>query len=161
MVDSVSANKIICFTDGSAYNNGKPNATAAFAVLFPDYIEYSCSGRLPGSIQTNNRAEYYAIIKAFEKCNEIDATFEKELHIHTDCMLIINSMTKWISSWKKKDWIKHDGKPVLNKDLLMEIDELMKTRKTKFIHVLAHTKQEDFNSNQNRIVDLMAKKANT
>ena len=98
---------------------------------------------------TNNRAEYWACIRALkwvlqetEDRGLIKQTKIKVI-LYSDSMLVINSMTNWISGWKKRGWKKADGKPVLNKELIVELDNLITNRLplTKFVKVKAHKKK--------------------
>jgi hypothetical protein len=42
--------------------------------------------------------------------------------------------TEWIRGWKRSNWIKKtDSKPVMNKDLMMRIDELQQKLKLKWV----------------------------
>jgi ribonuclease HI len=150
---------LVCFTDGACFNNGKKTAKASFAVVWPDLPEYNYSQLLEGVTQTNNRAEYSGFIKAFQIADIIDSNREKELIVYTDSMLLINSVTKWMKNWKKKDWKKSNGEIVLNIDLLKTIDFLTQTRKFAMHHVRAHTKNTDWMSLNNKKVDELAKKA--
>ena len=144
------------FTDGACNFNGKKNASAGYAIVFPNNREYDFSERLANN-HTNNRAEYFAIIKALEHANKIDHTKKETLYVYTDSELLINSVTKWIKGWKKNNWITSKKTPVLNKDLLVIIDEYLNNRKVIFTHVRAHTNNKDWESYWNNIVDIMAK----
>lgn len=148
---------LICFTDGSTINNGSQNAKGGFAVVWPFHEEYNYSQHLPHS--TNNKAEYSAIIHAIKQSDELDPAKTKTLIIYTDSMLLINSMTKWISNWKRNDWKKADGKPVLNQDLIKTIDELSQTRRVSYRHVKAHTNSQTWEAKYNDKADKMAKSA--
>ena len=53
-----------------------------------------------------------------------------DLHILCDSQYVINSVTKWMPGWKRKGWRKADGKPVMNVELLKEIDEVIVDRST-------------------------------
>jgi len=53
-------------------------------------------------------------------------------------MFVINCLTKWAPSWKKNNWMKSDGKPVVHKNEFMEILENFKTVQVHFDHVLGH-----------------------
>lgn len=147
---------IKCFIDGSCIHNGRPSAAAGFAVMFPDYPDYNISGRLDG-LQTNNRAEYTAFIKALEQTEKIDPTRLRLLEVCTDSMLLLNSVTKWMPLWKKKGWKKGTGKTVLNLDLLQQIDAALMRRRVSWKHVKAHTGKSDFNSVYNAKVDAAAR----
>lgn len=129
--------QLVCFTDGSTPRNGDKNAKGGCAVVWPDHSEYNTSFCLENT--TNNRCEYSAVIRAFEQAVEIDPECKKTLIIYTDSMLIVNSMTKWLSGWKRNNYIKSDGKPVLNDDLIKTVDEHMKARRCVFKHTPAHT----------------------
>ena len=52
-------------------------------------------------------------------------------------------MTKWLSGWKKKNWKKSDGNNVLNKELIVKMDNLISNRLplTTFVKVKAHQKK--------------------
>ena len=149
---------LVCFTDGSAINNGKPNAIASYSVVWPDFPDMNVAEVIPPPC-TNNRGEFSGAIKAIELAKVMDPSGDKPLVIYTDSMLMINSLTKWIKGWKKNNWVKSDGKDVLNKDLLELIDQGMKDRNIQFIHVKAHTKDDSFEANNNRLADELAKKA--
>lgn len=95
----------VIFVDGSCANNGKPNAKAAWAVVFPFHPEYTTSGLVPDP-QTNNRAEYMAVIKA----HEIAKKFTKEpLIIYSDSKLLVQTINEWVVTWKNNGWNKSGG----------------------------------------------------
>ncbi len=50
-----------------------------------------------------------------------------KLRIHTDSQFLINCMTQWIKNWKRNNWMTASKKPVINKQSLMELDEVMST----------------------------------
>lgn len=58
--------------------------------------------------------------------------------VRTDSNLLIQSMTMWIKGWKKNGWKKRDNTPVLNVDLVKQLDYLMNKIKVRFEHVSAH-----------------------
>jgi ribonuclease HI len=62
----------------------------------------------------------------------------EDLHILCDSQYVINSVTKWMPGWKRKGWRKSDGKPVMNVELLKEIDQALAGRKYKFEWVRGH-----------------------
>jgi len=98
---------------------------------------------------TNNRAEYWACIRALmwvlEETEHLGLEKQSKLKVilYSDSMLLINSMTKWLPGWKRRGWKKSDGKPVLNKELIEEFDKLITNRLplTTFVKVKAHQKK--------------------
>ena len=96
----ISNNKIInIYTDGACSNNGKKTAKAGIGV----YIEDICniSERLIG-LQTNQRAELYAILKSLQLINIEEY---KTINIYSDSQYSINCITKWIYGWLKNNWL--------------------------------------------------------
>ncbi|KAJ3185839.1 Ribonuclease H1 [Gaertneriomyces sp. JEL0708] len=109
------------YTDGACANNGKgARARAGYGVWYGHNDPRNISAPLPGPLQTNNRAEMTAVIKALQNV-------PKFMHviIHSDSQYMKNGIEKWIEGWKRTGWIsKSSGKPVLNKDLWVELDKL-------------------------------------
>lgn len=151
--------QFIVFTDGSALNNGKKNAKAGCAIVFPNYPEFTKCFPLRGSIQTNNRAEYSACIEAIKVSDIIDPDKRLPLTVCTDSELLINTVTKWMINWRKNNWRKSDGKEVLNLDLVKELYDLTKKRVVHWKHVRAHTNNSDYYSKWNARADELAKEA--
>lgn len=149
------------FTDGSCFQSvkNKANRPAGYACVFPEYPSFNYSAKLEGKEKTNNRAEYTACIMAMKVANKIDPKMKNVLYVHTDSELLINSLTKWITGWKNKNWKKADGSPVKNIDLLKILDDLMKQRVVVFKHVRAHTGKTDWASIHNDLADRLAKQA--
>lgn len=100
--------------DGSALGNPGPAGWAWYI----DESNWAAGG---WEEATNNRGELSAIIKILEATQDT----EHDLNILADSQYAINSITKWMTGWKKKGWKKSDGKPVINRDLMMQLDELM------------------------------------
>jgi ribonuclease HI len=150
-------NTLIAFTDGSARNNGKKNALASFAVVWPFHEEFNTADKLgENDLHTNNRGEYYAVINALNIACLIDQSMKKTLIIYTDSQLLINSLTLWLLQWKKNNWKKSDGKIISNLDLVKSLDEKIKLRNVMFRHVRAHTGENTWEAHWNDIVDKLA-----
>jgi ribonuclease HI len=150
-------NTLIVFTDGSAINNGMKNCRSGYGLCFPEHRELDHSAAIVKG--TNNRAEYSALVKAIELADGLDAERKKTLIVYTDSMLLINTITKWMGSWKRNDWKKSDGYTVSNLDLVKRIDELLAVRKVSLNHVKAHTGEDTWEARYNDIVDKLAKVA--
>jgi ribonuclease HI len=95
---------------------------------------------------TNNRAEYLAAITALNWVDKVTNHLSLkeqakiEVVLYTDSNLLLKSMTIWIKGWKRRGWKKSDGDPVKNKELLVQLDQLISNRfpKTKWVKVKAH-----------------------
>lgn len=155
-----TANSLICFTDGACTANGKRNARASYAVVWPEHPELDSAHVLSDDqLHTNNRGEYTALIYAMDQADTLDPTSSKTLIVYTDSLLMVRSLTEWMPSWKRNGWKKSDGEQVQNLDLLQTLDAKTQHRKTVFRHVKAHTKNTDWESRYNDKVDRLARGA--
>lgn len=146
------------FTDGACSNNGRPGAKAGYAIWFPDARELSESARVPeGQAQTNQRAELSAIHRAVVILDE-KGYHDSDVVIYTDSEYSMNCLTKWLAGWVGRNWKTSVGGDVLHKDLIQDTtSRLAKFRSHRFVHVRAHTGNEDDLSKNNDIVDRMAR----
>lgn len=110
---------IIAAVDGSALGNPGP---AGWAWYISE--DQWASGGWPKA--TNNRGELQAVIELLRAVEDSGS----DVHVLCDSQYAINSITKWMAGWKKRGWKKADGKPVLNDDLMKQLDELMTAAKT-------------------------------
>ncbi|WOH19634.1 ribonuclease HI family protein [Paenarthrobacter sp. GOM3] len=119
---------IIAAADGSALGNPGPAGWAW-------YVDDSCwrAGGWPHG--TNNQGELMAVLDLFRSTAHVP---HEELLILCDSQYVINCITKWMPGWKRKGWRKADGKPVLNVDLLKDIDQAIIGRKYTFEWVKGH-----------------------
>ncbi len=119
---------IVAAADGSALGNPGPAGWAW-------YVDENCwrAGGWPHG--TNNMGELMAVLDLFKSTAHLP---QEPLHILCDSQYVINAVTKWMPGWKRKGWRKADGKPVLNVDLLKEIDAAISGRKYKFEWVKGH-----------------------
>ncbi|HSO17767.1 MAG TPA: ribonuclease HI family protein [Arthrobacter sp.] len=119
---------ITAAADGSALGNPGPAGWAW-------YVNDDCwrAGGWPHG--TNNMGELMAVLDLFRSTAHLPG---EDLHILCDSQYVINSVTKWMPGWKRKGWRKSDGKPVMNVELLKEIDQALVGRKYKFEWVRGH-----------------------
>jgi ribonuclease HI len=119
---------ITAAADGSALGNPGPAGWAW-------YVNDDCwrAGGWPHG--TNNQGELMAVLDLFRSTAHLAG---EDLHILCDSQYVINSVTKWMPGWKRKGWRKSDGKPVLNVELLKEIDQELQGRKYTFEWVRGH-----------------------
>lgn len=96
------------------------------------------SERLGGKLQTNQRAELTAILRALEIVDK-----DRPLEIITDSNYAINCSTVWYKNWKKNGWTTTGGSVVMNKDLVVDIRKILDERaekgvETKFTWIKGH-----------------------
>jgi ribonuclease HI len=105
----------LVWTDGACRRNPGPGGWAAIVVPAGG-SPVELSGGAPHT--TNNRMEYQA---ALEGLRSLPAG--SRVCIVTDSRLMLDSMTKWISGWKRKGWRTRAGAPVKNQDLVVALDD--------------------------------------
>ncbi|RMZ77875.1 hypothetical protein DV738_g4194, partial [Chaetothyriales sp. CBS 135597] len=165
------------YTDGSSLRNGQAGARAGIGVYFgpqdpkyepaPSHAVYTIdwvargapppskkqrkltnwryrnvSEALKGSKQTNQRAELTAIQRALDI-----APRHRDVTIYTDSKYAIDCSVKWYKNWVKNGWKNSQGKPVENKDVIMDIREQIEerdllNRQTIFCWVKGHATDE-------------------
>ncbi|KAK4947395.1 hypothetical protein LTR10_013763 [Elasticomyces elasticus] len=81
------------------------------------------SEALKGTKQTNQRAELTAILRALNI-----APLHRDVTIYTDSKYSIDCVTNWYKNWQKNNWTNAKGKPVENKDLVVDIREKIEER---------------------------------
>ncbi|MEF9874685.1 MAG: RNase H family protein [Glutamicibacter sp.] len=123
---------IIAAADGSALGNPGPAGWAWYV----DQDNWAAGGWDHG---TNNMGELQAVLELFRATEHLP---EEELRILCDSQYAINCISKWMPGWKKKGWKKADGKPVLNQDILKELDRAIAGRKFTFEWVKGHAGHE-------------------
>jgi ribonuclease HI len=118
---------ITAAADGSALGNPGPAGWAWYI----DDNNWAAGG---WKHATNNQGELKAVLELFRATAHVD----DDLLVLCDSQYVINAVTKWMRGWKAKGWRKADGKPVMNLDLLQEIDEALVGRKYRFEWVKGH-----------------------
>lgn len=122
--------KVIIHTDGAC--RGNPGAGGWGALLH-------CNGRektLRGGEQmtTNNRMELRAAIEALNALRR-----DCRVELYTDSRYLRDGVTEWLAKWKSKNWKTSARKPVKNRDLWEQLDELTARHQITWRWVRAHT----------------------
>lgn len=136
---------VILYTDGACSGNPGPGGWGA--LLLWNGHEKELSGFEKET--TNNRMELMAVIMGLrllkKKC---------DVTIYTDSKYVLQGATEWLHGWKKRGWKKADKKPVVNKDLWIELEEEMHKHHIDWQWVRGHSGNEG-----NERVDALAVKA--
>ena len=132
------------YTDGAC--RGNPGL-GGWGVL----IEYeNISKEYFGGAQetTNNQMELKAAIEGLKILKE-----PCEVNLTTDSKYVMDGITSCIENWKKNNWKNSAKKDVKNKDLWMELDELVSKHNIKWNWVKGHSGHK-----KNEIADALANK---
>lgn len=115
--------------------------------MYGEYIS-EVSVPLP-QYKTNNQAELSACCLALNRLKQ-----PCNVTLHTDSSYVEKGITQWVKGWKRKGWKTSKGEPVKNKELWLELDELIKVHNVDFRWVKAHADNE-----YNNLADALAVKA--
>ena len=136
---------IVAAADGSALGNPGP---AGWAWYVDD--DRWAAGGWPRA--TNNQGELTAVLELLRAT----AGTDEPVHVLCDSQYTIKACTEWMPGWKRKGWRKADGKPVLNVEILKELDSALAGRKVTFKWVRGHVGHE-----MNEAADVRARGAAT
>ena len=133
------------YTDGSCLNNPGNGGWAAI-ININNKIK-----KISGSVKdtTNNKMELIAPIKALQTIEE-----KQLIEIYTDSQYVRLGITDWVNKWIKNNWLTSKKEAVKNKELWIQLYDLNKSHKIKWIWVKAHA-----GNILNEEVDLLAKQA--
>ena len=126
----VIRDKVELFTDGAC--KGNPGV-GGWGVL----IQSSDSvDELKGFQEqtTNNRMELIAVIEGLKFIKQ-----NVNIEITTDSMYVKNGISQWISNWKRNGWKTAAKKAVKNKELWVELDELVQNLSIEWKWVKGHS----------------------
>ena len=117
------------YTDGACSGNPGPGGWGVFIENSGNVTELS--GRDENT--TNNRMELKAVIEALKFF-----TINSKLTIHTDSKYVMDGASRWIINWKKNNWKTAQKKDVKNKDLWIELDNLLNYHDVSWVWVKGH-----------------------
>ncbi len=117
------------YTDGACSGNPGPGGWGVYIIDGEETRDLK--GGEPET--TNNRMELMAAIEAVRSTPE-DTAFE----LYTDSTYVKNGLNSWIKNWKRNGWKTASRKPVKNKDLWIELDDLAAKRKIDWHWVKGH-----------------------
>ena len=132
------------YTDGACKNNGQNEAKAGLGIYCKTNIKGVKNKYFAAPYEnepTNNRAELTAILFSLKVIKKIKEKIPEDtkISICTDSKYSFDSITKWMSGWKKRGWKKADNTEIKNPDIFLEIDKYMDDD-IKFEHTKSHTK---------------------
>ena len=144
------------YTDGSCSRNGYEGAKAGIGIFFGENDPRNISQILEGKV-TNNIAELKAILKCFSII-ETDLIEGKQITIVSDSEYAIRCATTYGEKCANLGW----KKDIPNKELVKTLYEIcIKYPNAQFLHIKAHTNNNDIHSIGNKHADLLATSFNS
>ena len=123
------SDKVTIYSDGGSKPNPGPGGWAA--LLISGEHEAEISGGEEHT--TNNQMELTAAIRALEAL-----TRPCEVDFYTDSQYLRQGITEWIKTWRKNGWMTSAKKPVLNKDLWIDLYDLTQKHQIKWHWTRGH-----------------------
>jgi ribonuclease HI len=128
--------QITIWCDGACSGNPGPGGWAAI-------LDYSGNRKeIVGGSQntTNNQMELTSAIEALGRLKE-----PCQIELYSDSQYLIQGMSKWLSNWKAKGWRTADKKPVMNKELWLQLDQLSSIHQINWHWTKGHADCEENN----------------
>lgn len=110
----------IIFGDGSALGNPGPGGWGTVMVTKKKFV---CELGGAEKHTTNNKMELTAVKEALVRLQGE----EGHALVCSDSKYVINAVTVWIHGWKRNNWMTASKAPVLNKELIHDIDKLIES----------------------------------
>ncbi|MGB0573829.1 MAG: ribonuclease HI [Hyphomicrobiales bacterium] len=137
--------RVEIYTDGACSGNPGIGGWGAY-LKYKDNVK-----ELSGSAEntTNNRMELVAAIEGLKILKK-----SSEVNLYTDSVYLKDGITKWIFNWQKNNWKNANKKDVKNKDLWIQLLEVVNKHDINWIWVKGHEGNEG-----NEIADNLATSA--
>eukprot|EP00973_Karenia_brevis_P040324 5570592-Karenia_brevis.AAC.1 len=131
--------RVVIYTDGATrHNQHKDLRRAGSGGFWSHRNPKNFSKALPGLVQTNQRAELYAVWHALE----VEA---RDLEIRSDSQYVVDGCIMHLRTWQRRGWRSRKG-PLINSDLWQKIYQLLQSRRAnsvKFCKVKGHASWDE------------------
>ena len=126
------------FTDGGCRGNQQEDNIGAWgAYMKYKHFEHSIKGGTKNT--TNNIMELTGCIEGLKAITNKDIP----VVVYLDSAYVLNGITSWMSKWKSNGWRTANKKPVVNKELWIQLDCLVSQFKDiRFVKVKGHSDNE-------------------
>ena len=106
---------VTIYTDGACRGNPGPGGWGAL-LIFEEHEK-----EIFGGVEetTNNRMELHACIEALGRLSR-----RCRVRVFTDSTYVRNGIQSWLGNWKNNNWKTSAKKPVKNRDLWKQLDQL-------------------------------------
>jgi myo-inositol-1(or 4)-monophosphatase len=120
------------YTDGACSGNPGPGGWAFLLRDGPTGKENERAGWERET--TNNRMELQAVIEGLTALGR-----RCHVEIYSDSKYVLQGLETWMAGWKKRNWKKAGGGDVKNKELWLQLDQLIQKHSISFHHVKGHS----------------------
>lgn len=120
----------IVYTDGACLGNPGPGGWGV-RIYFPDGTIRELGGAATAT--TNNRMEIQAAIEALRTI-----VGSPRATVYTDSRYVIDGITKWLPTWRRRGWVTTAQTPVKNRELWVTLDRYQH-RGITWRHVRGHS----------------------
>ena len=124
-------------TDAACSGNPGPGGWGAL-LRFEDGSVEEFGGHEPST--TNNRMELQAALELLKRLKDLPR--HPDLTLRTDSKYLIDGLGSWMQGWKRRGWKTAAGKPVLNQDLWLALDQA-RLRDVPLTYVKGHSGDPD------------------
>jgi ribonuclease HI len=121
---------VVIYTDGACKGNPGPGGWGVI-LRYKNEIKELYGNE---AMTTNNRMELTATIKAFEALKKPCSVL-----IYCDSKYVLQGITEWMTSWKKKGWKTASKTPVKNEDLWRRLDAAIAPHRIEWKWVKGHS----------------------
>ena len=121
---------IYIYTDGACRGNPGPGGWGSLL----ECGEYRKEIKGNSQLTTNNIMELTAVIESLKLIKN-----PSTIIITTDSTYVKNGITEWIHNWKLKGWKTANKKPVKNKALWIELDNVSQKHSIEWKWIKGHT----------------------
>ena len=126
--------EVIMYTDGACSGNPGPGGWGTI-LMYKD-VKKEISGNKQNT--TNNVMEITAVIEGLKLLKE-----SCKVQIYSDSAYVVNAFNQgWIKNWIEKNWQNSKKEPVKNKELWLELYELVQKHEVEFNKVKGHSDNE-------------------
>ena len=136
--------KVILYTDGGCRGNGQTETALGAIGGILLYPEKNASKEFKKAFPdtTNNRMELTAVITGLKMLKE-----PCQVTVFSDSAYVVNAYKQnWVINWKKHNWTRGKAGELKNKELWMELDQLVHYHDVTFEKVKGH--DNDFYNNR-------------
>lgn len=124
--------KVIIYTDGACSGNPGPGGWGAILIYGERTRELS-GGE---GATTNQRMELTAVLQALKALKVKDW----DVVVHSDSAYVVNAVKQgWLEKWRTNGWINSKKEAVANRDLWLQLLDLMGHNRVDFKKVAGHS----------------------